>query len=236
MNSRFRHLTAALCMFLPALLLVPVLAHAQASAPADITKTVESFLRAQTPAQNGQVSVDVTLPPKPERFAACRAWQAFLPAGARAWGAVSVGVRCTQNARFSLYVRARIRINGTYLVAARPIGIGQAVSTEDIRIVEGELTAQAPDLLRNQSQAVGLTARVPIAPDRPLLASLLRAEAVIMAGQTVKVVSQGNGFSVSNEGQAITTAVQGQTVQVRLPGGGTVTGIAVGQGVVETPN
>ena len=55
------------------------------------------------------------------------------------------------------------------------------------------------------------------------------------AGDTVKLVARGSGFSVSGEGQALSAGVEGQPVRVRIEGGRVLSGLAVGLNRVEVP-
>lgn len=224
--------------FIPLLLSGLAATATQAAMPAQdrMSHTIEDFLLAQSASAPGQVSIEIGKLPDAERYAACQQWQAFLPAGARAWGRVSVGLRCTSGGTFSLYASAKVRVDGAYLVAAHPIANGQPLAAGDIKIVQGELTAQAADLLLADAPAIGQIARIAIAAERPLQTALLRPSAVIQAGQTVKVITHGNGFSVSNEGQALAAASAGQAVRVRLANGNVVSGLAHPQGWVEVRN
>ncbi|MBS1210856.1 MAG: flgA [Proteobacteria bacterium] len=197
---------------------------------------IEDFLQSRSSALPGQVSIETGKFPEAGRYASCQQWQAFLPAGSRVWGRISVGLRCTSGGNFSFYVSARVRVEGSYLVAARPIANGQVIEAGDVKRIRGELTAQAPDLLLNEADAIGQTARSMIAADRPLQTMLLRPVNVIQAGQTVKVVAQGGSFSVSNRGTALSAASSGQAVRVRLGNGSIVTGVAREKGFVEIPN
>ncbi len=229
--------TAVFCLLLFPCLNGVSLAQTTPTAPtnmsADINRAIEGFLLKQAAGYKGQARVETGPLPSTEKYTACKAWQAFLPQGAQAWGNVSVGVRCVAGGSFSFYARARVIISGTYLVAARAIPLGQTVQPEDLKAVQGELTAQAPDLLMDADQVVGRVARTSIPPERPLQAILFRQEALVQAGQPVKVVSGGDGFSVSNDGQAITSGVQGQTIRIRMPGGNIVSGIVRARNVVE---
>jgi flagella basal body P-ring formation protein FlgA len=56
---------------------------------------------------------------------------------------------------------------------------------------------------------------------------------VVQQGQSVRLVSNGNGFSVSSEARAIGNAAEGQVVQVRTPAGAVVSGTARAGGLVE---
>ena len=61
----------------------------------------------------------------------------------------------------------------------------------------------------------------------------LRSRPVVQQGQAVRLVTSGNGFSVSAEGKAIGNASDGQIVQVRTPSGSVVSGTARSGGMVE---
>jgi flagella basal body P-ring formation protein FlgA len=52
-------------------------------------------------------------------------------------------------------------------------------------------------------------------------------------GQSVRLLSSGDGFIVSNEGKALNNAVNGQIVQVRTHSGQVVSGVARNGAVVE---
>jgi flagella basal body P-ring formation protein FlgA len=71
-----------------------------------------------------------------------------------------------------------------------------------------------------------------IAAGAPLRKELLRGTVVIQQGQTVKVVAQGAGFSVSTEGRAMTRAEVGATVQAKTRDGRLVSGIADQEGQI----
>lgn len=163
----------------------------------------------------------------------CVQLEAFLPAGARAWGRVSVGVRCLAPTTWTAYVPAEVRVQGLYLVSTGPIAAGQILGPADIRREAGELTAQAADVLTEPSQAVGHAARVSLAGGRPLVASHLRLPPAVLQGQPVKVVSRGAGFQVANDGVALSSATDGQPAQVRLGNGQVVRGTARNGGIVE---
>lgn len=217
----------------PALLLPLALPLQARQDPLPVRAEVRRFLDLQTRSLPGEVRIqagelngDNGLPP-------CVQLEAFLPPGARAWGRVSVGVRCLAPLPWTAYVLAEVRVTGLYLVSAGPIAAGQVLGPEDIRREAGELTAQANDVLTDPSQAVGHAARVSLAGGRPLAASHLRLPPAVLQGQPVKVVSRGAGFQVANDGVALSSAVDGQAAQVRLATGQVVRGTARNGGIVE---
>ena len=55
----------------------------------------------------------------------------------------------------------------------------------------------------------------------------LKARQWFAAGDTVRIVSVGSGFSISAEGLALAPGLDGQAIKVRTEGGRVITGRAV---------
>jgi flagella basal body P-ring formation protein FlgA len=155
-----------------------------------------------------------------------------LPTGAKPWGRTNVAVRCQLEQSWSIFLPVHIRVVTDYLVAARPLAQGQTVTAGDLARREGDLSDLPTGVLTDERQAVGRTASMSIAAGRPLRADLLRQPVVVQQNQSVKVVSQGAGFQVANEGRALNNGVEGQIVQVRLNSGQIVSGVARPGGIV----
>ena len=201
--------------------------------PAAVRSEVTRFLRLQTISLPGEVSVQVGEFAPDNALPPCVQLEAFLPPGARAWGRVSVGVRCLAPSPWSAWVPAEVRVKGLYLVTSGPLTAGQLIGPGDIRREAGELTALGADVLTDPTQAVGYAARVGLAGRRPLAGSHLRLPPPVVQGQSVKVVTRGGGFQVTNDGTALSTAGDGQPAQVRLSSGQVLRGTARSGGVVE---
>jgi flagella basal body P-ring formation protein FlgA len=202
--------------------------------PAPVKRAVEDFLRVQTRGLPGEVGVSVTGIDPDNQLVQCPApLEVSLPPGARAWGRTSVAVRCPADNGWQLFVQVRVRVIATYLTTARPIGQGQVLTNDDLGQQSGDLSDLPAGILTDPSQAVGRSASLSIPAGRPLRGDMLRQPMVVQQNQTVKVVSKGKGFQVASEGRALNNAVPGQVVQVRLPNGQVISGIARPGGVVE---
>ncbi len=224
-----------LTLLLPSLLVLLVVAgNAQARQDAaPVRAEVARFLDLQTRSLPGEVRIQVGEFAPDNALPPCVQLEAFLPPNARAWGRVSVGVRCLAPSTWSAWVPAEVRVKGLYLVTAVPLSAGQLVGPADVRREAGELTAQPADVLTDPAQAVGQVARVALAGGRPLAASHLRLQPAVVQGQPVKVIARGPGFSVANDGVALSSAGDGQGAQVRLANGQVVRGVARSGGFVE---
>ena len=167
------------------------------------------------------------------KLAQCPDIQVFMPAGSRAWGKTSVGVRCNAPSVWTIYVQATVNVMAQYLVAASPLSQGQIVTGQDVIFEKGDLTQLPAGVFTDQAQAVGRTVNISMNAGTVLRQEMLKVAPVIQQGQTVMITSKGSGFSVSAEGQAMAKANEGQVVQVKVSSGQVVTGIARNGGQVE---
>ncbi|HRP96790.1 MAG TPA: flagellar basal body P-ring formation chaperone FlgA [Rhodocyclaceae bacterium] len=200
---------------------------------APVEAAVRQLLEREAAGLPGTVEITVGAMDPGNQLPPCEALEPFLPAGMRAWGQISVGVRCNAPVGWSVYLPAHVAVMMDYLVAARPIRPGQILGPQDIAREHGDLTAQPPNTLTELSQVVGAHTRIAVAAGNTLRADMLRLPPVVQQGQIVKVVGSGRGFSVSNEGRALGRAADGEQVRVRLANGQVLTGTARAGGIVE---
>lgn len=232
--------------FMLAGMLIPALGHAESSATSAATTQlsakqnigvirtkVTEFLEVQTIGYPGKVSVHAGAIDPNLRLPQCADMQMFLPTGSRAWGKTSVGVRCNAPSIWTIYVQSTVNVVAQYLVAAAPLAQGQIVTSQDLLFESSDLTQLPAGVFTDQAQAIGRTVNISMNAGTVLRQEMLKISPVVQQGQTVKLTSSGNGFSVSAEGQAMTKANEGQIVQVKVASGQIVTGIARNGGQIE---
>jgi flagella basal body P-ring formation protein FlgA len=201
--------------------------------PAALRAVVEQFLLAQAAGLPGEVSVKVGAVDPRTALAGCPAPEAFLNPGARAWGKTTVGVRCTAPSSWTIYIQAQVNVKANYVAAAVPLAQGQPVEQGQLVLVKGDIAAMPNGIITDMAQAVGRSPTVSLAAGTPLRLDTLRSKPVVQQNQAVRLMLNGNNFSVSAEGRAIGTAGEGQVVQVRTPSGTVVSGTAKAGGMVE---
>ncbi len=219
---------ASQCLLTVSFLLLAGSAAAQPSHqdPAQIRQSAERFLRAQTAALPGEVSIEIGVPDPRLKLHACRNLHTFLPSGSRAWGKTTVGVRCNEANPWTIYVPAHVRIQGDYYIAAAPLAQGTTIDISHLAKARGELSGLPSGVITNPEQALGKTLILPVTAGLPLRQEILRSPPVIQQGQIVRIILNGPGFSVSNEGRALGNGAEGQLVQARTSQGQVVSGIA----------
>ena len=222
-----------------ALSLIPLLVHAAAPAvPARqdanaLRAVAEQFLLTQAAGLPGEVSVKVGAVDPRTALAGCPAPEAFLQPGARPWGKTTVGVRCTAPSSWTIFIQAQVNVKAEYVAAAVPLAQGQPVEQGQLMLVKGDIAAMPNGIITDMAQAIGRTPTVSLAAGTPLRLDTLKSKPVVQQNQAVRLVLNGNGFSVASEGRAIGTAGEGQVVQVRTASGTVVSGTAKAGGMVE---
>ncbi len=193
---------------------------------------IEQFLTMRTAGLPDKVQISIHTPLS-GHLPPCDALEPFLPSGAQLRGLVSVGVRCPANPSWTRYVQARIAVMGNYHVAARQIEVGQILTAADTVVLEADMASLPASVMVNSSQLLGKVALNRIASGAPVRREQLRGVLLVQQGQTVKVVSRGQGFVVSTEGKAMAAAEAGALLQVRIQGGQLVSGTLGADGIVE---
>jgi flagella basal body P-ring formation protein FlgA len=219
------------------LILSTPLAHA-APAPARqdlaaVSAVAADYLHTQSAGLPGRVTITMGALDARMALAACPAPQAFQQPGARAWGKTTVGVRCAAPTSWTVYIQAQVSVLAEYVAAAMPLAQGQSIDATQLVMVKGDLASLPNGTLTDMAQAIGRSSTISLPSGAPLRQDTLRSKPVVQQGQAVRLVSTGNGFSISAEAKAIGTAAAGQVVQVRTPNGAIISGVAKANGLVE---
>ena len=221
-------------LFRPFLLLTAILIASPifAADSAIILDTAQQHLRLQTKGLPGNATITIgqfdgtRLPP-------CTAHEAFSPQGSRSIGKTNVGVRCLSPNAWTVLIPAQIAVSGNYVTTSRALIAGQTIQAGDLATLSGDVSNLPSGIVNDPASAIGKTLRNSLGPGQALRIDQLLAPLVIRQGQTVRVITNGSGFSVSAEGKAINNATIGQLVQIRMESGQTVSGMARADGSVE---
>jgi len=199
---------------------------------AGVEAVIQKYLQTQTAGLPGKVSVKL-LPIRSGTLPPCDALQPFLPAGAALRGRVSVGVRCNGDKPWTRYVAAEVAVEGTYYVATRAIDAGQTLGAGDYAERTGDLGRLPRTVITDAAELNGVVAANRVASGAPLRKDAVRGAIVIQQGQTVQLVAQGPGFTISTEGKAMTQAAVGAVVRAKTQDGRMLSGVADEDGQIK---
>lgn len=199
-----------------------------------LSHKVKEFLTTSSASLLGQVAVSVVPANQKLKLASCESIEAFFPGSSKAWGKTSVGLRCHDDGvRWVIYMQGNVSVYGDFLVAATNLGQGQVIGPRDVRFQRGDLTTLPPNIYTSEKQIIGRVSRIAMSAGTVLKQEMAELPTVVKTGQNVRIMSMGNGFNISAEGQAQNNATQGQMVQVRVASGKTITGVASANGQIE---
>lgn len=115
---------------------------------------------------------------------------------------------------------------GDSLVATRTLQAHSVLAMEDMVLVAADL----PGAVTSVDLALGQETRVAIYAGRPILASALGPAALVERNQTVILLYQSAGLTISTDGRALDRGAEGERIKVmNLTSKVTVTGV-VGPG------
>jgi len=168
------------------------------------------------------------------RLAPCAKVDPYIPNGTRLWGKGRIGLRCTEGpSRWSVFLPITVKAWGRALVAADAIASGSVLKASDLVEAEVDLAEDMTPAIVDPEQAVGRTLAQALKPGQSLRQGQLKLRQWFAAGETVRVVAVGAGFTLESEGQAISNGIEGQPARVRTESGRVLTGQPVAERRVE---
>jgi len=201
-----------------------------------VKQVAEHFLMKETTGLAGTIKIKMGELDSRLRLANCVALEAFSPSGSRLWGKTTVGVRCTAPQTWTVYIQGSVQVWSDYFITAHTIAQGQLITENDITALKGDLTSLPSGIVTQASQAIGHTSVMALSSGLPLRQEGLKFQQIVLQGQTIRLISNGAGFSVSTEAQALNNASVGQAVKVKTTSGQVLSGIAKAAGLVEIAN
>ena len=168
------------------------------------------------------------------RLAPCTRIEAFLVPGAAAWGRTRVGLRCEQGpARWAVYLPVTVQVWAAAVVPAGALAVGARLEPEHLQLADVDWAAAPQPPFADTAAVAGRVLARGVPAGQALRASDLQTRLWFAAGDPVRVVSNGPGFAISTEGQAVSAGIEGQRVRVRIGENRVVEGRAVAHRLVE---
>jgi flagella basal body P-ring formation protein FlgA len=215
--------------------LAPAVAPAQPATAQDWQAQIRQMAAQAGAGMPGGTRVEVEVGSLDSRLklAPCARITPYLPAGTRLWGRAQVGLRCAEGARWNVYLPVTVKVYARAWTVNRALAFNTVIRPEHLQQDEVDLAAEPSPVIAQPQAAIGRPLARALKPGEALREDDLKPRQWFAAGDTVRIVSVGSGFSISAEGLALGPGIEGRSTKVRTEGGRVVTGRPVATRRVE---
>jgi flagella basal body P-ring formation protein FlgA len=128
---------------------------------------------------------------------------------------LNVRVTCNSGNGWSVYVPVDVAIHRPVVAAARPLPRDAAITAADLQLLERDVASLNGQFLTAIDEAVGLSARRPLAAGAVLSRDQLLQPLLIRRGDAVTIRVESGGLSVNMPGVAMTDGRRGEPIRVK---------------------
>lgn len=193
------------------------IAHAESYQSLTVIQSIaEQKVRDAAPSKVGVLRVQAdNLDPR-LRLALCTTTpEAFLPNGMNLGPRATVGVRCTQNAPWIVYVAVAIETEAAVLVLNKPVARSTPVVAADVEVSVRRLPGLSSGYLSDVAQLAGNSAKSDLAAGVILAPGMLQPTTIIHRGQQVTVLASIGGMQVRTEAIALSDGSLNGRIRVK---------------------
>jgi len=148
----------------------------------------------------------------------------------------SVQVACIGERPWRMFVTTTVSINGPALVATRPLGRGERITSSMLKSRSVVVNASRRGIITDADLVEGMVVRRPVNTGSVLTPDLLEAPDAVSRGDYVIITARNGSFSVRSRGKALANASVGEQVLVENLGSSrTIRANVTAPGHVEVP-
>ena len=127
----------------------------------------------------------------------------------------SVGVRCTGDIPWTLYVPVTLNALSPIVFTKQSLLRGETYTSEALELRYLPIHEVPRDALTDIEQALGMATARNVAAESAVTLNSLRAATLISQGQEVIILAEGNGMAVRMTGKALKNGVAGEMIPIR---------------------
>lgn len=217
-----RPVTAGLGFFCAAVVACALLAVAMTVGAAtawqsneDISRTAEDFVKQRFGSNDPRMRPRAGHLDPRLRLPQCSSpLQAFVRSGTKASSRTVVGVRCSGDSPWKVYVPVDVIVMQPVLVSKQSLPRGHVLTADDVRVEEQDVSRLNGGYLANVDELAGQRLKHPITGGRVLTPAMLAADMIIRRGQSVTLLLRSNGLNITMAGKALADGAMNQRIRV----------------------
>lgn len=150
------------------------------------------------------------------RLSACEGkTSAFLPAGSKLRGKVTVGIRCQGDKPWTLYIPTNIKVYVDVIVASQPVARETRLTKNDIVSFRKEVSNYHSGYLTKPDQVIGKVTKRSLNEGDVFTNRNLKAPLLVHNGEEVTIIASVGSIQVRSKGKAMKDAAKGEKLKVR---------------------
>ncbi|MFK7815386.1 MAG: flagellar basal body P-ring formation chaperone FlgA [Gammaproteobacteria bacterium] len=190
-------------------------AYANIQSHASLHKAVLSFLETETQdSQDSEISVrdfDKRL-----RLHQCSApLKAFWPMGNKRFGNTTVGVRCSGDKPWKIFVGAHIHIYKSVWVSNTGLNRNQILDLGSVSKEKRDITRLTSGYLLSDTPIAGMQIKRNIPSNHVLTNTMLDSQKMVKRGDRITIISRAGGIEVRATGVALSDGSKGERIRVK---------------------
>ncbi len=181
-----------------------------------IRASVERYVRTEFSALGEISAVEVSALDPRLQLAACeQPLEPFTPAGQRRLGHATIGIRCSGERPWTLYVPVRIESTVKIMTAARALPRGKILTPDDIKPVVRDVAALPYGYFTSADILTGQKLKRAVRPGEVLSPTMVAPAPLVERGQIVWIATKASGIEVRMQGEALADGAAGERINVR---------------------
>ena len=182
---------------------------------AEIAATAEDYLRGLMGPQATRTTVQAgTLDPR-HRLARCsKPLEPYLRRGSRIAARTVVGVRCSGEKPWKLFVPVDVVVTENVLVARRTLPRGHLLVADDLAVEQRDVSRLLTGYVSDPKEFLGQRLKSQLIAGRMLTPTMLQADIAVRRGQSVTLSISTGGIDVEMSGKARMDGAIGQRIRV----------------------
>jgi flagella basal body P-ring formation protein FlgA len=138
----------------------------------------------------------------------------FSPPGKRRSAKQTIGVRCSGEQPWTLYVPVTVRVQKMVLVASRGLPRGSIIGADDIRIEERDIKRLHRGYLSDPERVLGKTLKRTVQENSVILPGQVALPRAIKRGSEVVILGTSGALTVRMTGKALASGSKGDRIRV----------------------
>ena len=203
-----------------AVILFSLAASAADSAPQwqpteSIAAAAEAYVRGRIGRKAERTTVQAGTLDSRHRLAFCsKELEPFLRRGAKIDVRTIVGVRCTGEKPWKVYLPVEVIVTDTVMVASRTLPRGHVLTADDLVIEQRDVSRLLSGYISNVKGVMGQRLKAQLIAGRILTPAMLQVDIAVKRGQTVTLSVAIGGINIQMSGKALMDGAIDQRIRV----------------------